>query len=109
MSTVAWARISLYGAALIGATMLVSPLPANAQAAQCAKRIDIIKHLTGQYQEAPVAIGLADNGSLLEILASTDGKTWTLLFSMPTGVSCLMATGQDWQSLPRMAEVGPPA
>jgi len=102
-------RTALIGAAL-GAALLASPPPAFAQATgQCAKRTDIVKHLTGQYHETPVAIGLADNGSLLEILASNDGKTWTLLFSMPTGLSCLMATGQDWQSVPLVAQVGPPA
>jgi len=101
---------TLWVTALLGATLLVSSPPADAQSpAQCAKRMDIIKHLTGQFHETPVAVGLADNGHLLEILASTDGKTWTLLFSTPAGMSCLMATGQDWQSLPRLAEVGPPA
>jgi hypothetical protein len=100
----------LITAAIAGAALLGSMTPAAAQSPQaCAKRIDIIKHLTGQFHETPVAIGLSDNGSLLEILASTDGKTWTLLFSLPTGMSCLMATGQDWQALPRVAEVGPPA
>lgn len=84
------------------AAMSQSPQP-------CAKRSDIIQHLAGQFHETPVAIGLTDNGALMEVLASTDGKTWTLLFSMPSGLSCLMATGQDWQSLPRIAETGPPA
>lgn len=106
MSRLALVTAAIAGAALLGSTVT----PAAAQSPQsCAKRTDIIKHLTGQFHETPVAIGLSDNGSLLEILASTDGKTWTLLFSSPAGVSCLMATGQDWQSLPRLAEVGPPA
>ncbi len=100
-------RIAWVGAAL-GAILFASPVAAQTPA-QCAKRVDIVKHLTGQFHETPVAIGLADNGSLLEILASTDGKTWTLLFSTPTGMSCLMATGQDWQSVPLMAQAGPPA
>jgi hypothetical protein len=96
-------------AALVGIA-IAAPLPAQAQAQQaCGKRADIIKHLAGQYQESPVAIGLADNGSLVEILASTDGATWTLIFSLPTGTSCLVATGQDWQTAPRIAELGPPA
>jgi len=103
-------RIALIAAATVSAALLGSVTSAEAQSPQsCAKRTDIIKHLTGQYHETPVAIGLSDNGSLLEILASSDGKTWTLLFSMPTGVSCLVATGQDWQALPRVAEIGPPA
>lgn len=59
-----------------------------------------MKHLAGEYQEQPVAIGLADNGSLIEILTSHDGGTWTLIFSTPNGMSCLVATGQDWQTRP---------
>lgn len=103
-------RVAHAVAAMVIGTVVAAPLPAAAQAQQaCAKRTDIIKHLSGQYQETPVAIGLADNGSLVEILASTDGSTWTLLFSLPTGVSCLVATGQDWQTAPRLAELGPPA
>ncbi len=91
------------------ATIVSSAAAMGQTPGQCAKRGEIIKHLSGQFSETPVAIGLADNGTLMEILASVDGKTWTLLFSMPTGMSCLMATGQDWQSLPRIAEIGPPA
>ena len=102
-------RIAWFTAAVVGAALIASPASAQSPPQSCAKRADIIKHLSGQFQEAPVAIGLSDNGSLLEILATTDGKTWTLLFSMPTGMSCLMATGQDWQALPRLAEYGPPA
>lgn len=88
--------------------LLALLLPLNAAAQQqsqpsCAKRSEIVKHLGGNFHEQPVAIGLSDNGSLLEVLASEDGKTWSLLFSMPTGISCLMATGQDWQTLPRLA------
>lgn len=102
-------RTALALAAIIGAA-LAAPSPAAAQNAQaCGKRIDILKHLTGQYQEQPVAIGLADNGSLVEILTTTDGATWTLIFSLPNGVSCLVATGKDWQTVPRVAELGPPA
>jgi hypothetical protein len=104
MSRTAVALVALFGAAV------AAPLPAAAQVTQaCGKRADIIKHLAGQYEERPIAIGLADNGSLVEILASTDGATWTLIFSLPNGVSCLVATGHDWQTAPRVAELGPPA
>jgi hypothetical protein len=44
-------------AALVGIA-IAAPPPAQAQAQQaCGKRADIIKHLAGQYQESPVAIG----------------------------------------------------
>lgn len=104
MSRTALALVALAGIAT------AMPLPAAAQSLQaCGKRTDILKHLAAQYQEKPVSIGLADNGSLVEILTTADGETWTLIFSQPNGVSCLVASGKDWQSIPRVAELGPPA
>jgi hypothetical protein len=29
--------------------------------------------------------------------------------TMPNGTTCLVASGQEWQSLPQTAELGPPA
>jgi hypothetical protein len=65
----------------------------------CVERADLIKHLETKYREAPTAVGLADNGSLLEVFASRDGETWTVTVTMPNGISCMVATGQQWQSL----------
>jgi hypothetical protein len=76
--------------------------PAWAQAPSCVNRADLLKHLADKYQEVPAAVGLADNGSLLEVFASLDGGTWTVTVSMPNGVSCMIATGQNWRDLPRV-------
>ena len=51
--------------------------PAFAQTASsgpaCVKRADLIKHLEAKYHEAPSAVGLADNGALLEVFSSKSG------------------------------------
>lgn len=73
---------------------------AQQQGPACVKRSDLVKHLAGKYQEAPTAIGLADNGALIEVFAAADGSTWTVLVTMPNGISCMVATGQQWQSIP---------
>lgn len=80
--------------------------PGQGQTA-CGKRADILKHLDGSYQEHPVVVGLGDDGALYEVLATDDGATWSLLYSMPSGMSCLMATGKDWQAAPPKVEGGP--
>lgn len=91
--------------ALIMATMV----PAQAQQAPpCVKRTDLIKHLEDKYHEAPAAVGLADSGALLEVFASKSGETWTVTITMPNGISCMVATGQQWQDLPRLAQAEKP-
>jgi len=86
--------------------------PALAQSAgsgpACVKRTDLIKHLEAKYHEAPAAVGIADNGALLEVFASRSGETWTVTVTMPNGISCMVATGQQWQDVPRMAQVEDP-
>ncbi|MGQ0662523.1 MAG: hypothetical protein ACT4P2_02845 [Pseudomonadota bacterium] len=87
---------------------LVAALPADAQRS-CAKRADLLKHLADRYQEVPVAIGLADNGGVLEVLTSADGTTFTVTITMPNGIACMLATGQHWENVPRVVASGPPA
>jgi hypothetical protein len=74
----------------------------------CVKRADLIKHLQAQFQEAPAAVGIADNGALLEVFASKSGETWTVMVTMPNGISCMVASGQQWQDLPRVAQLDSP-
>ncbi len=71
---------------------------ASAAPQACAKRTDAVTHLASKYEEAPVAIGIANNGGVLEVLSSDKGS-WTILVTMPNGVSCMLATGQSWEAL----------
>lgn len=88
--------------ALAALTAAAAPSLAQVPPSQvCGPRADVIKELAGTYREQTVAVGIADNGAaVFEILTSAEGATWTLLYSLPSGVSCLVATGQDWQSAP---------
>lgn len=104
-----WAIQALALAAALAAVFAISGRAA-AQVPQqhCAPRSEIIKHLAGTYRETTIALGVAENGAgVVEVLTSAEGSTWTLLYSLPNGVSCLVATGQDWQSAP--ARLGPAA
>jgi hypothetical protein len=85
------------------AALLCIPTAQAQQAPACVKRADLLKHLSEKYQEVPAAVGLGDNGSLLEVFATADGSTWTVAISMPNGVACMVATGQDWRDVPRSA------
>jgi hypothetical protein len=43
-------------------------------------------------------MGMSTNGGLVELYTSENG-TWTLMLSQPDGVSCLIAAGENWESL----------
>jgi hypothetical protein len=103
MSRTAWlGAAAAASAALIFGALSVSPVGAAEPPQSCAKRTDIVQHLAAQNKEQPVAVGLADHGTRLEVLTSPDG-TWTLIVSLPNGISCLINAGTDWQFVPRVA------
>ncbi len=81
--------------------------PASAQAA-CAPHAEITKQLASGYSENPVGIGLASNGAVVEVFSSSDGSSWTIIMTMPNGVSCLVSAGEYWESLPEVS-LGPRA
>ncbi len=71
------------------------------QLISCVPRDDALAHLAQKYREAPVAAGVTNKGGLVEVLTTGDGSTWTIILSLPNGVSCLVASGEDWRALPR--------
>ena len=48
-------------------------------------------------------MGLASNGGVLEVLSSTSGSTWTILVTMPNGVSCMIAAGEGLEVVKRLS------
>ncbi len=99
-------RISVRAAAFVALGLLAVgalPLgsePASAQGgpAVCRARDGLLSQLESKYGEVPVAIGVAD-GQLIELLTAKDGITWTIILTSPKGLSCLVASGEGWQSL----------
>ena len=43
-------------------------------------------------------MGLTDKGAVLEEYASKTGS-WTFLVTMPSGLTCVVASGQSWEFL----------
>jgi len=86
---------------------IVSPAQAQPRP-PCANRADFLKHLSENYQEAPVAMGLTANGGLLEVVASEDGS-WTIIVTMPNGMSCGVASGMNWESTAKAQTTDPDA
>ncbi len=85
------------GALLIG----LSALPTNAAPqTPCGPHGDVAKHLGSGFSENPVSMGLASNGTVIEVFASSSG-TFTILMTRPDGITCLMAAGENWEELPK--------
>ncbi len=87
--------------ALLSGLALVS-LPAEAQSI-ASPRAEIVKQLGDAYAEAPVAIGLTGNGSVIELFTTGDGSTWTIVITSPDGLSRVVAAGESWMSTKALA------
>jgi hypothetical protein len=96
---------------VVGATLGLSMLlGANAALAAplCARDEAVSKQLERGYGELPIARGLASDGKLLQVFASEDGLSWTVVLTRPDGVSCIAASGRHWQTVVGKA-LGPEA
>ena len=59
-----------------------------------------MNHLAAKYGEQPVARGLVSTGAVIEILVAPDGETWSIVVTLPNGLSCGLAAGETWQTVP---------
>lgn len=91
-------------AGLALAMSALQPAPAAAQAqSPCAPYEIVAAALNERYHEAPVARMLSDRGFVIEILASADGASFTVLAIQSSGTACVLAAGSTF------ALVGPAA
>ncbi len=88
----------LGAAAATLAAMFFMTTGAAAQQNVCLEHDKLTKTLDSRYSEKPVAAGLDSAGKLLEIFASADGATWTMIMTSPEGTSCVIAAGEQWLS-----------
>ncbi|MGE3933877.1 MAG: hypothetical protein AB7F67_11505 [Rhodospirillaceae bacterium] len=87
---------------LFAAGGLAASVSAAAAQMACTSRTEAAKLLDAHYSEAPVAMGLASNGGVIEVFASKTGRSFTILITMPDGRSCVLAAGEGWDNVPQM-------
>ncbi len=84
--------------------MVAFPFISVAAPIVCGERSGVIKTLAKAYKENPTAMGLAAGGGMLEVFSSPAGS-WTILVTQPTGTSCIVAAGEEWESItPNVAD-----
>ena len=69
-------------------------------AATCADRVAIVQRLAERFDEQAIANALSSKGDILEVFASENMATWTILGTLPAeGLTCLVASGQGGVAL----------
>lgn len=90
----------------IGALMLATQHAFAEANTTCAPRDQVLERLATAYGETRQSIGLAANNAVLEVFASTESGSWTITVTLPTGQTCVVASGIAFETL---AEALPPA
>ena len=81
---------------LIILALMAAPGIALAQA-NCAERDVVVDKLETGYGEEFAGGGLQSSSRIIEVWASEDRGTWTILMTRADGTSCIMASGTDWR------------
>ena len=90
-----------------GAVLLTAFAAAPAFAETCVKRDDAVQSLENGHGEMPAGRGVMPNGQLVEIFVNRDSADWTLMFTTPKGVSCMIVKGDSWREILPLVSFSP--
>ncbi len=71
----------------------------TAIAGKCAKRDIVVDRLKSKYSESFAGGGLQasqQKSAVVEVWASEETGTFTVILTTPEGLACIMATGTNW-------------
>ncbi|BCG92309.1 hypothetical protein [Mesorhizobium sp. 131-2-1] len=92
-SFLGWARnLVLAGALAMGTNS------AGAQYQYCVKHSALVAHLSENFQERQFAFGLIGQVAIMEVFVGQSG-TWTIFVTDVDGTSCIIAAGNNWESV----------
>jgi len=91
----------------VAALAVCLALPAAAQQ-NCGQHDEVVELLAERYGEARWAIALDSKNNAVEFFASTDTGTWTVLRTVPGGLSCVVSYGGAYESLSEPRPTGDP-
>ncbi len=100
----------LLAASLGLGALLMSASPAAAQTSgSCALRQHVVARLASAYGETRQSIGLGADNQVVEVFASLETGTWTITVTTPSGLTCLVASGQAYEPVEEKVAAGDPA
>ena len=85
--------------ALVATAILYPDVAASQAMLACAKRVDLVGFLSDHLSEKLSAVGKLNPDTVVEIYAAESGN-WTLMISDVSGRSCIILTGESWESVP---------
>lgn len=89
----------MFFALSLGFAGLILATHAGWAAPQCAPREGVLAALSQKYGETRRGIGMAGDAQMMELFASDETGSWTITVTLPDGTTCLVATGQSYESL----------
>ena len=93
-------RVSKAIAAALGLIVLtVSAASAQQSSRNCAPRDTVVERLASKYGESRQSMGLGANNAVVEVFASNESGSWTITVTSPSGLTCLVASGQHFEEL----------
>ncbi|WFU09666.1 hypothetical protein QA646_01990 [Rhizobium sp. CB3090] len=91
----------LIGTALVAMAILHPSSAASQATFACAQRVDMVAFLNAHYSEKLSAVGQLDPKNIIEIFTAESGS-WTMMITSVSGRSCVILTGQSWESIPAL-------
>jgi hypothetical protein len=93
-------------AVILTTSMIAHPHSAASQMMRsCAGRSEVVNFLDKNFAERLTAVGLINQNAMLEVYAAQSG-TWTLLVTDVHGVSCILLSGDSWDTMPALPGIG---
>ena len=90
---------SLSLVAALAAISLVSIAGIAEAAPQCGHHDKIVDVLENKFKETRRVMGVVNSTAVMEIFMSPQG-TWTMVITDTSGLSCITASGEEWQDVP---------
>ncbi|KPQ18224.1 MAG: hypothetical protein HLUCCO18_02435 [Rhodobacteraceae bacterium HLUCCO18] len=73
----------------------------------CGAREAVVDMLGSRYGETVRSVGLAGRDRIVEVFASEDTGSWTIVVTDTAGVTCLVASGQHYEQVAAGPEGAP--
>ena len=83
---------------IVAGLLWIAAAPQAGAQTVCGDRTEMLERLAQEFAEAPQAVGLSQDGALVEVMVSPSGG-WTILVTYPKRPTCVVATGESWEAL----------
>ena len=105
--TMTFAKTAILATGALAAVVTTATVsPEQAQAAQCGPRDKVVERITGKAGAQRQALGLSGQTSMVELYVATNGR-WVMTVTRPDKLTCVLAAGSSWESVPMKVAIGP--